>query len=241
MKRNCVDCGKEFTLTEGEIKFYKSKGLQLPKRCKECRDKKRGGSSRAQAVQNVFADSRQGSSLNLRDKKILGIVAAIAVLIFGVNIGKPFFGSGTVQDNDPAETVYTTLTDPTETAVPEVTADTEETEATEEQTTQPAETAEQPALTTREEKYLEYHFRNNDRLQEHFEKHGMEMGFATAEDYEQRACDIINDPNALYKVEKEDGDGVYFIEDTNEFVVLSTDKYIRTYYICSGRDYFDRQ
>ena len=38
MKVTCKDCGKEFTLTEGEIEFYKSKGLNLPKRCKECRE-----------------------------------------------------------------------------------------------------------------------------------------------------------------------------------------------------------
>lgn len=35
----CLDCGVEF-FTEGEKKFYKSKGLNMPKRCKECRTKK---------------------------------------------------------------------------------------------------------------------------------------------------------------------------------------------------------
>ena len=97
------------------------------------------------------------------------------------------------------------------------------------------------ALTTRPEEYTVYHFRNRTRLDEHFEKHGKEMGFSTAEDYERRACDIINDPNSLFKIEAEDGDGVYYVESSNEFVILSTDGYIRTYYICSGRDYFDRQ
>lgn len=33
----CADCGEEFTFTEGEQKFYWSKGLANPKRCKPCR------------------------------------------------------------------------------------------------------------------------------------------------------------------------------------------------------------
>ena len=42
--------------------------------------------------------------------------------------------------------------------------------------------------------------------------------------------------------EKEDGDDVYYKEDTNEFVVVSTDGYIRTYFNPdSGKKYFDRQ
>jgi len=35
----CVECGKEFTFTEGEQAFYQEKGFQEPKRCKECRMK----------------------------------------------------------------------------------------------------------------------------------------------------------------------------------------------------------
>ena len=38
----CQDCGKDFVFTAGEQEFYKEKGLQSePKRCKECRDKKK--------------------------------------------------------------------------------------------------------------------------------------------------------------------------------------------------------
>ena len=41
MNRRCVQCGKEFVLTDSEISFYKSKNLSLPKRCKDCRDANR--------------------------------------------------------------------------------------------------------------------------------------------------------------------------------------------------------
>ncbi len=42
MKITCVQCGNEFELTQNEIDFYESKGLDLPKRCKDCRDRNSG-------------------------------------------------------------------------------------------------------------------------------------------------------------------------------------------------------
>ena len=33
----CKDCGKEFTFTEGEQKFYEEKSFTNPTRCLECR------------------------------------------------------------------------------------------------------------------------------------------------------------------------------------------------------------
>lgn len=44
MKIKCVQCGREFELSQNEIDFYRSKGLDLPKRCKSCRDKNSGKS-----------------------------------------------------------------------------------------------------------------------------------------------------------------------------------------------------
>ncbi len=94
--------------------------------------------------------------------------------------------------------------------------------------------------------YVEYHFRNNKLLNQHFEKHGEEFrddfGYNNADEYEHGASDVINNPSALTKTEAEDGDFIYYIESTNEFVVLSTDGYIRTYFRPSkGIDYFNRQ
>lgn len=42
MQRTCKQCGKEFTITQNEIRFYKSKHLNLPRRCEECRKKNKG-------------------------------------------------------------------------------------------------------------------------------------------------------------------------------------------------------
>lgn len=39
----CVDCGAGFILTSGERQFYVDRGLNLPKRCPECRGRRRKG------------------------------------------------------------------------------------------------------------------------------------------------------------------------------------------------------
>lgn len=88
----------------------------------------------------------------------------------------------------------------------------------------------------------EYKFRNKSLLEQHYQKHGKDMGFKSAEEYEKAAAAVPNDPAALHKTEKEDGDDVYYIESTNEFVVVSTDGYIRTYFNPDrGIDYFNKQ
>ncbi len=104
--------------------------------------------------------------------------------------------------------------------------------------------AEQTVTEPKEEapEEIKVYFRSKKLLNDHYEKHGREMGFASAKDYEAAACAVVNDPRALHKTEKEDGDDVYYIEETNEFVVVSVDGYIRTYFLPgSGKKYYDKQ
>ena len=87
-----------------------------------------------------------------------------------------------------------------------------------------------------------YEFRKQQYLDDHFAKHGSEFDYENADEYLAGANRVINDPNSLYKTEAEDGDYIYYLESTNEFVVVSTDGYIRTYFRPSaGIDYFNRQ
>ena len=66
------------------------------------------------------------------------------------------------------------------------------------------------------------------------------MGFVSSEEYEMAASDAVNNPESLHKTEKEDGDDVYYKEDTNEFVIVSTDRYIRNNFNPdSGKKYFE--
>ncbi|MBR6486414.1 MAG: hypothetical protein IKT17_06955, partial [Lachnospiraceae bacterium] len=79
-------------------------------------------------------------------------------------------------------------------------------------------------------------------LNEHYEKHGIDMGFKSAQEYEEAASKAALSPDALHKLEKEDGDDVYYVEATNEFVIVSTDGYIRTYFNPdSGIKYYNKQ
>lgn len=37
----CLDCNKPFTISPNHEKWFMDKGLELPKRCRECRNKRR--------------------------------------------------------------------------------------------------------------------------------------------------------------------------------------------------------
>ncbi len=85
-------------------------------------------------------------------------------------------------------------------------------------------------------------FKSKSKLNDHYEKHGKEMGFSSAEDYEAAAKKVVLNKNSLHKLEEEDGDDVYYLEATNEFVIVSPEGYIRTYFNPSdGINYYNRQ
>ena len=90
--------------------------------------------------------------------------------------------------------------------------------------------------------WVEYEFRKDEYLTEHFEKHGDEFDYANEDEYLAGANKVINSKDALHKTEAEDGDYIYYIKASNEFVVVSKDGYIRTYFKPSaGIDYYNRQ
>ena len=106
----------------------------------------------------------------------------------------------------------------------------------------PLATAEPTATPAPELEVPDLSFRSEYLLNQHYEKHGIDMGFASAEEYEAAACKVIVHPDTLHKIEAEDGDDVYYMESTNEFVVVSKDGYIRTYFWPDdGIGYYNRQ
>lgn len=189
MKRICKECGQEFELTQGEINFYNSKNLALPKRCKKCRD----GSKTETITENI-------NSINVRGTKNKFITAAVLfICIIATLSGKQFLDTGAENNNNTSYESNTSVT---------------------------------PA----------YQFRSDKYLTEHFEKHGSDFDYSTKEEYLAGANSVISSSDALHKTEKEDGDDVYYLEETNEFVIVSTDGYIRTYFKPeSGIKYYNRQ
>lgn len=242
--KKCRDCGREFTLTDGEINFYRSKGFELPSRCKACRDKRKGRQAPSSAASPTRRHTPPPKKPNFPAYLLVLILAVGLVFTAVTKLTDIFITSELPQTSTVTENITSALTtadisadtsvsqQETEiTTSSETSAESAETTATAPQTTAAA-AASAPSP----------HFRNEERLNEHYEKHGIEMGFATPAEYEAAAAAVVNSPDALHKLEKEDGDDVYYIESTNEFVIVSTDGYIRTYYHpTNGKEYFDNQ
>lgn len=288
MKKICKQCGKEFELPESEISFYKSKGLELPKRCKSCREKNKGYSDPTGQQQKSGTPSSgtggaswsNNNNQNRNDKSYV-VVAAVAVLfvllVFFVKnkltlptentwISEQTALSNTqsvpetiketsvaaAQGDTSGETHQTKSADDKE-AIKEQPAQEPEKKAEEPPQEQPQpdtpqnETVPVTAIETEldaapetQTQTVTFQFRKPQYLTEHFQKHGAEFPYATEEDYLLGANYVIQNPNALHKLEAEDGDDVYYVESTREFVIVSTDGYIRTYFL-TDIDYFNRQ
>lgn len=232
MTQKCRQCGKEFTLTESEIEFYKKKGLQLPKRCKACResnkaaDSKQSASSATKGTTQATAKSttQKGKITPLRI--VAGLVVALAVFFFGDSALQPGDG-GDVGQPSTSTVQQAGSTDTSQGGVDASGGDI---------------SGGIGASSSEEEPGISLTFRSAKLLNQHYEKHGIDMGFSSAEEYEQAASAVTTDENVLHKTEAEDGDDVYYIEDTNEFVVVSSDGYLRTYFYPSGgKNYYDRQ
>lgn len=91
MKYTCKQCGKEFEITDGEAEFYRSKGLNLPKRCKECREEnksgKSGNNSKSSETGTTRMPQRESSGMKINNKTIktaVSIILAVLAIIIGL-------------------------------------------------------------------------------------------------------------------------------------------------------------
>lgn len=70
IRQNCVDCGHQFEITNNQYDFYTSKGFDIPKRCKSCRDAKKNysysssGGYSSQTTRHTSSSSNNSSSMN---------------------------------------------------------------------------------------------------------------------------------------------------------------------------------
>lgn len=187
-KKKCVQCGKVFTITDSEKKFFENKNLNFPKRCKECRKK----NNPHQEKTNTYPVTlRKEKNFAIKKTHLILAILLIALSILYINNNNSSEQYHIEQENNISEN---------------------------------------------------YTFKSESLLQEHFNKHGSEFGYTSTSQYVSGANSVINSPDALHKAEAEDGDGVYYIQATNELVILSTEGYIRTYFRPKdGMDYYNRQ
>ena len=159
----------------------------------------------------------------MKNKKLIIRIITIALVLMLAYFGKDLnLGSGEQESEEDAR-VKENVTEGTDTEA----VDTEVTDA---------------EIADAEDEEILYPFRTQEQLTDHYERHGVEMGYDTEESYVAGANGVVLSPEALHKLEEEDGDFVYYLEETNEFVVLSPDGYIRTYFCPDdGIDYYNRQ
>ena len=113
---------------------------------------------------------------------------------------------------------------------------------TEESTSTWQQEPEESTSTWQQEVQSAYVFRTQEQLSDHFERHGKEMGYDSEEAYLEGANHVVLSPDTLHKLEEEDGDDVYYLEETNDFVVVSPQGYLRTYFRPEdGIKYYRRQ
>ncbi len=72
----CSQCGKEFTFTEDEQEFYKTKGFTAPHRCKPCRSNTR--------QQNTLSCSHCGGKVSVNDS--LTCIACLTAVQLGSDL-----------------------------------------------------------------------------------------------------------------------------------------------------------
>lgn len=201
MKKICVQCQKEFELTDSEISFYKSKGLSLPKRCKQCRELNKQKNSTHEKTNNfsLIGESHATDKLGKNIKPVHILISVGVFVVFAIFM---YFLSNFPNSNKIQNYEYSNQ--------------------------------------------YEYNFANENLLVEHFNKHGHEFGYSSKEDYLKGAINIIKNPNAQTRIQ-DDGDTCYYLQVTDEFVVVSPDGNIRTYFRPGdgnseeGYEYFLRQ
>ena len=92
-------------------------------------------------------------------------------------------------------------------------------------------------------KATQYSFHTSELYESHFLKHGAEFGNITKEQYLQMANDLINSKSkSVLTKHEDDSDKLFYDVNKNEFLVLSTDGYIRTFFKPDdGLDYYNKQ
>lgn len=88
--RNCVQCGKNFALSDSEISFYNSKNLDLPKRCKACRQLNKGKKTE---YNRYTRRQRASEKFGVATGAVIGFAALFFLLKFNIEVDIAFFVS----------------------------------------------------------------------------------------------------------------------------------------------------
>ena len=252
MRRTCKQCGREFELEDSEIEWYQSKGMQLPKRCEDCRaanrkkrDDGRTGSDNAKRGEGNAAAGAAGNVASGAAGNVASSIAHGAGAAAGNHGGSSGNGRPSASRQGgkgvPSRIIGAVAAVVIAAAVGSgvIAPDA----GTGQPSNAPSSVASTPAAAQSGQQVSAnaYEFRSNSLMNSHYDKHGKEMGYASAQEYVAGANAVVVNPAALHKKQAEDGDDVYYLQATDELVIVSTDGYLRTYFNPGGVDYFNRQ
>lgn len=101
VKKRCKQCGKMFIINDSEIDFFKSKNLELPKRCNQCRklNKKKNINNRDNGINNDkniekntlnFEKNNNKEENNKGKRKVFRNVVITILVFLSLLLGKIF-------------------------------------------------------------------------------------------------------------------------------------------------------
>ena len=217
--KKCVQCGNEFTLSDGEVDFYIGKGLNLPKRCKQCRNKNKAKNTPAYnsgSFDNKCSNNYKSYYISKINYKfcLYVVIAALALV---------YYASGSLFSSDKYIAIAVLISVIAVAVLILIVYCTSNKIYIEEFDTS----------------IYKYTFYDTASMVKHYVKHGDEVDCESMEQYLFKANYMLSRTDNLSKIQK-DGDTAYFNKNTREFAVIAKAGYVRTYFIAKP-EYFYKQ
>ena len=213
MKQKCVQCGKSFEISDSEKQFFESKNLTLPKRCKQCREQNKKSGKPNKATPGT-KKPRYDSYYIKKDSSVtlstVIISAILTVILIAFKIDIAFV---IVAGGVTLLSLIKYILGLGKGKV---------------------------FIQEFDTSIYKYTFYDTNSMVKHYVKHGEQTNSRSMEDYLYKANMVIIDKKSLSKLQKKDGDRIYYNNRTNEFVVIAKAGYVRTYFIASDK-YYNKQ
>ena len=217
MKRECIQCGKVFTISETEVEFFKKKNLSLPKRCKQCREKNKGEKNGYGIVQTQGNTKKSNATQEYESYYYNPPFPFAAVIYFAIAAGVMFTG---IEDMYKIfvciilaglfiHKIFTYLTD-------------------------------KVFIQEFDLSPYKYTFYSTDDMVEHYVKHRKQTDCKSMEDYLLKANMVVIDKGNISKKKKDSDDTVFYNEKTQELAVVAKAGYLRTYFTAPSK-YYNKQ
>lgn len=79
IERTCIDCGRRFLIHSNAQEFFESRGLELPKRCQACREKKKQ-ERKAEEAERQFEKELSDSTYAIKEVSDIDVISPATTL-----------------------------------------------------------------------------------------------------------------------------------------------------------------